>query len=299
MDFSILRVNSITKDIGSKRILNNISFELEKGDVLGFIGPNGAGKTTTIKAILGMQKINKGSIYINGYEINNNYKKAIERVGAIIENADLYNHLSGMQIIKMISRLYNQIDNNYIKRLLSFFSLDKVINDKVIKYSLGMKQKLAIVIALINKPNLLILDEPTNGLDPESIIKLRKLIIELSQKEKVAIIISSHNLQELESICNKICIIKNGTIVKQILANKNLYNGYIIELNNIKNIKKYLRQKDLIIDNNTIKVFRSKKEIPIFIKKIIKKKYLVYSFYQDKSNLEKIFLKHVGETTND
>lgn len=159
-----------------KQILKNVSFELDESDILAFIGPNGSGKTTTIKLILGLQGIDKGSVNINGYDIKKDFVKAIEKVGAIVENPDTYMYLSGWDNLKLTANMYKNISDEAIKDIVKLVDLETRIHDKVSKYSLGMRQRLGIARALINKPNILILDEPTNGLDPEGIKDLRNLL---------------------------------------------------------------------------------------------------------------------------
>ena len=188
----VLKCQDLHKKFGKKEILKGVSLELYQGDILGFIGPNGAGKTTTIKLILGLQSITSGVVSINGYDIEKQFTKAIEKVGAIIENPD---RTRIMEVVKLVR-------------------LDNRINDKVSKYSLGMRQRLGVAQAILHKPKLLILDEPTNGLDPEGIKEMRDLLRELAQKEKMAIFISSHNLAEIETLCNKVCIIQNGNVIE-------------------------------------------------------------------------------------
>ena len=248
---TILKCENLNKKFGKKQILKNVSLEVNEGDILGFIGPNGAGKTTTIKMILGLQSIDSGNVYINNYNIKKEYEKAIEKVGAIVENPDLYMYLTGYENLKLIQNLYKNVSKERINEVVKLVKLNTRINDKVSKYSLGMRQRLGIAAALINKPNLLILDEPTNGLDPEGIKELRDILKKLAQKENVGIIISSHNLSELESFCNKIVIIKNGEIVEENKLSdfKKIEESYIIEVDNItktiiilkkRNVKIYL-----------------------------------------------------------
>ena len=156
---TVLECKSLNKKIGKKDILKNVSLEVQEGDILGFIGPNGAGKTTTIKLILGLQKINSGEVKINGYDIKNQFEKAIERVGTIVENPDLYMYMSGLDNLKMIARLYKNVDLKRIDEVIKLVGLENRIKDKVSKYSLGMRQRLGIAQAILHKPNLLILDE--------------------------------------------------------------------------------------------------------------------------------------------
>ena len=211
----VLKCENLYKKIGKKDILKGISLEVKKGEIVGFIGPNGAGKTTTIKLILGLQKITKGNAYINGYSITEDFVKAIENVGAIVESPDLYMYLSGYDNLKLAQNCDKNITNDRIEEVVEIVGLENRIHDKVSKYSLGMKQRLGIAQAILHKPNLLILDEPTNGLDPEGIIEIRNLLKHLSHNENIGILISSHNLSELENICDKVYITKNGEIIEE------------------------------------------------------------------------------------
>ncbi len=214
MPNEILVCKNLHKKIGKKEILKDVSLTVCEGDILGFIGPNGAGKTTTIKLILGLQHISSGNVIINGYDIKENFEKAIKKVGAIVENPDLYMYLSGYDNLKLIANLYKNVTKSRIDEVVKLVGLENRIHDKVSKYSLGMRQRLGVAQAILHKPNLLILDEPTNGLDPEGIKSMRELLLKLAHEENMAILISSHNLSELESFCNKVSIIKNGVVVE-------------------------------------------------------------------------------------
>ena len=239
---NILECKNLCKTFGKKQILHNVSFEIKKGDILGFIGPNGAGKTTTIKLILGLQSITSGKVLINGYDVEKEFTKAIEKVGAIVENPDMYMYMSGYDNLKLVANMYKGITTKRIDEVVKLVKLENRINDKVSKYSLGMRQRLGIAQAILHNPNLLILDEPTNGLDPEGIKEMRELLVDLAKKEEMAILISSHNLPELDNFSNKICIIKNGEIIEtnEITAIKKdiEHQQFIVEIDNTKNIKK-------------------------------------------------------------
>ena len=170
---TILKCENLCKTFGKRNILKNVSLEIKEGDILGFIGPNGAGKTTTIKLILGLQNITSGKVTINGYDIEKEFTHAIKRVGAIVENPDMYMYLSGYQNLKLVANLYKGITTERIDKVVKLVKLENRIHDKVSKYSLGMRQRLGIAQAILHNPNLLILDEPTIGLDPEVIKELR------------------------------------------------------------------------------------------------------------------------------
>ena len=208
-----LKCIKLEKKVKDKILVQDISFSVNQGEVVGLVGPNGAGKTTIIKLILGLVKITKGNVYINGLNIEKNFVKAIEKVGAIVENPDLYMYLSGYDNLKITANNYKNISKERINEVIKIVGLENRIKDKVSTYSLGMRQRLGIAEAIINNPQLLILDEPTNGLDVEGIIEIRNLIKELSKKG-IAILVSSHNLSEIGNICSRIIAVKNGKIVE-------------------------------------------------------------------------------------
>ncbi len=292
----VLEVKNLNKSYGRKKVLNNVSFKIEAGEILGFIGPNGAGKTTTIKLILGLQLIDSGEVVINGYDIKKDFVKAIEKVGAIVENPDAYMYLTGRKNLELIASLYKDVSKDKVKEIIKLVGLEKRIDDKVSKYSLGMCQRLGIASALLASPNLLILDEPTNGLDPEGIKELRDLVKRLA-KEGVAVLISSHNLAELENFCTNVCIIKNGTVISEskITELKNDNECYYeIEVSKVRGLKSILQKDDEIIDDNIIHVKRSKKEVAELVKEIVQKGIDVYQVKLVEASLEEAFLKETG-----
>ena len=209
----VLEVNNLSKSFGKRKVLDNINFNIYEGDIVGIIGPNGAGKTTLIKTILSLYKCDTGSIKICDYDIKKNLEEALSKTGSIIENPDIYLNISGRKNIEVISLINNIKDKDYIEEIIKFVGLEDRITDKVKKYSLGMKQRLGIACALIKRPKLLILDEPTNGLDPKGIKELRKMLKTISEKENMSILISSHILSEVENICDRVLIINEGKII--------------------------------------------------------------------------------------
>lgn len=293
---SILKVKDLNKKFGKKEVLKSVSFEINEGDILAFIGPNGAGKTTTIKCILGLQRLTKGSITINGYDIKKNFVKAIEKTGCIVESPDVYMYLTGYENLKLQASLYANIKEDSLTNIIRLVGLENRIYDKVSKYSLGMRQRLGIAISLVNNPNLLILDEPTNGLDPEGIKELRELLLKLS-KRGMGILISSHNLSELESFCNKVCIMSKGEIIEENSISKIKEideNKYIIKVKDTKKIKKLLNSNDKIIDDNYIEVIKDEKEIAEFIKVLVNNNIDIYEVKKEVLTLEEAFMNRAG-----
>lgn len=269
-----------------------------EGDILGFIGPNGAGKTTTIKLILGLQNITSGKVYINGYDIEENFKKAIENVGTIVESPDLYMYMSGYENLKLVANLYKNVDKKRIDEIVKLVGLENRIKDKVSKYSLGMRQRLGIAQAILHKPKLLILDEPTNGLDPEGIKEVKVLLKKLAEQENMAILISSHNLAELDTFCNKISIIKNGEIVETNdidTFKKDIKNNcYILEVEDSSVIGSIIDYKMDILTETEVRVYIGKEQVPLLIKELVLRNIKIYNVSEENLSLEDAFLKKTG-----
>lgn len=294
----VLKCIKLRKKIGEKILVDDISFSIKEGDVVGFIGPNGAGKTTVIKLILGLMKLSDGQVNINGFDLKKNFVKAMEKVGSIVESPDLYMYLSGYDNLKLVANNYKNISKNRIDEVAKIVGLENKIKDKVSTYSLGMRQRLGLAEAIINKPQLLILDEPTNGLDVEGIIEIRKLIKYLS-KQGIAILISSHNLNEIDNICNRIIAIKKGKIVADdTIENFKALEGkksYILELNCLDNIKDVIKNYEFeIISKNKIRVFISKNEVDELMKQLMDNKYQIYTLNEENLTSEEAFIKKVG-----
>ena len=293
----VLKCENLYKTFGKKQILKNVSFEIYESDILGFIGPNGAGKTTTIKLILGLQGITKGKVLINGFDIEREFEKAIKKVGAIVENPDLYMYLTGYENLQLMANLYKGIDKKRIDEVVKLVRLENRINDKVSKYSLGMRQRLGIAQAILHKPSLLILDEPTNGLDPEGIKEMRELLLDLAKNEKMAILISSHNLAELDNLVNKVCIIKNGEIIetsgiseikKEAKASYKLF-----EINDTSKIKEILPGA-IVIDKNKFKIDAVREEVPEIVELLVNKNISIYEVRKEEKSLEEAFFEKTG-----
>lgn len=216
----ILLLDNVHKSIKNKEIVKGITFSINEGEVLGFLGPNGAGKSTTLRMIVGLSSPTSGKILIDGYSITKDYVKAMSKVGCIIEGPDMYNYLSGLENLKMLASMNKNVTNEDITRVIELVGMQNRINEKVSTYSLGMKQRLGLAQALIHKPKLLILDEPTNGLDPSGINEFRHIIKDLAKKENIAVLISSHLISEVELMCDTVAIIKSGTLLKYALVSE-------------------------------------------------------------------------------
>ncbi|MFF2091701.1 ABC transporter ATP-binding protein [Paenibacillus sp. NPDC058174] len=213
MSQPIVQLQNVTKRIEKKTIINELSLDLPAGEVFGFLGPNGAGKTTTIRMMVGLMSLTSGEIKIDGYSITKQYQKAIRNVGAIVENPEMYKYLSGYQNLVHFARMIPDISDERIEEVVKLVGLGSRIHDKVRTYSLGMRQRLGVAQAILHRPKLLILDEPTNGLDPAGIRELRDYLRQLAKDEGISIFVSSHLLAEMELMCDRVAIIQNGKLI--------------------------------------------------------------------------------------
>lgn len=225
----VLEVSNLSKSFGKSKVLDNINLTIHEGDIVGLIGPNGAGKTTLIKTILSLYKYDSGNVKICGFDTKKDLENALSKTGSIIENPDMYLHLTGKKNLKITALINDIKDKEYIDEMVKFVGLDDRINDKVKKYSLGMKQRLGLANALIKKPKLLILDEPTNGLDPRGIKELRVMLKKISAEQNMSILISSHILSEVENICDRVIIIDKGNIVSEFGIEEAKYKNISLE----------------------------------------------------------------------
>ncbi len=210
----VLEVDNLTKVFKNRVAVDNVSFEIIKGEIFGLIGPNGAGKTTIIRMLTGLAEPTSGEIYIDGISLRKHFEKAIAKLGGIIETPELYSYMTGMENLKFFASLYPNITKEKIDEIVKLVGMEKRIYDKVRTYSLGMKQRIGIAQALLHDPKLLILDEPTNGLDPNGIKDMRKFLIGLARKKNISILVSSHILSEMEQLCDTVAIIDGGKILE-------------------------------------------------------------------------------------
>jgi ABC-2 type transport system ATP-binding protein len=209
-----LSVQGLRKVIGRRTIIKDLSFELKRGEVFGFLGPNGAGKTTTIRMLVGLIKPTSGTIHICGLDISKHFTKAMRHLGCIVENPELYPFLSGMDNLRHFAVMINGISQGRIDEVVRLVGMQDRMNDKVSTYSLGMRQRLGIAQALLGKPDVLILDEPTNGLDPSGIREMRAFIRFLAEEEGLTVLVSSHLLHEIQLMCDRVAIISKGEIIR-------------------------------------------------------------------------------------
>ena len=208
---NVLEVKGVKKRLGKRDIIKGISFDVKEGEIFGFLGPNGAGKTTTIRMLVGLIAPNEGSIKIMDYNLAKDREKALSYLGAVVENPELYGYLSGRENLMQIASIRG-ISKAEVNEIIELIGLKERINDKFKKYSLGMKQRLGLGAALLCNPKLLILDEPTNGLDPSGILDFREIVKKAANERGMAVFVSSHILSEVQQLCDRVAFINNGEI---------------------------------------------------------------------------------------
>jgi len=229
----VIEIKELTKIYKNGRGIQNLNLDIYKGDIFGFLGPNGSGKTTAMKIMTGLMKADSGTVKLFGYNIVDEYEKAMERVGCIIETAESYPYLTAYENLKLLSRYYKNIGDDRINEVLELTGLSKYRNEKAKNFSLGMKQRLGLSAAILSKPDLVILDEPLNGLDVEGMIEIRKLIKRLAETEKTTFFISSHLIHDVELTCTRIGILYEGKLLnvdymQNILSNYATLENYFI-----------------------------------------------------------------------
>ncbi|MBL4933852.1 ABC transporter ATP-binding protein [Clostridium paridis] len=215
----VLEVKNVKKKLGKKEIIKGISFSVEEGEIFGFLGPNGAGKTTTIRMLVGLIAPNEGTIQILGHDIQKDREKALANLGAVVENPELYGYLSGRENLMQIARI-RKVPKEEVEEIIKLIGLENRIGDKVKKYSLGMKQRLGLGAALLGNPKLMILDEPTNGLDPSGILDFREIVKNAAKERGMSVFVSSHILSEVQHLCDRVAFINGGEIKSVEMVNE-------------------------------------------------------------------------------
>ena len=300
-----IEVSALTKKIKNKTIIKDISFSVKQGEVFGFLGQNGSGKTTTIRMLVGMIKPTSGTILINGLDLKNHFSQIMHKVGGIVENPSFYAYLSGWENMKQRSRLLHaKVTDADLLEIVEVIGLSGRIHDRVENYSLGMKQRLGIGIALIGKPKLIFLDEPINGLDPQGIIEIRQLIKRMSKELNITIFISSHILSELEHIIDCGMIIHHGKKVADITA-KDLQvtqgdQTYLLtyEKSDRVNLQVFMKETQIEIKEQTdtsLHFIASKQEAQHLLTAFIEEQIVITKFHKQKRSLEDLYLEATSE----
>jgi ABC-2 type transport system ATP-binding protein len=299
LTLNVLEVKDLHKSIGRRKIIKGISFSIKEGEIFGFLGRNGAGKTTTIRMLVGLIAPNSGSINILGYNISENREAALKNVGAVVESPELYGYLTGRENLMQLSRIYGNLPLADIEEVIELVGLKDRINDKVRKYSLGMKQRLGLAEALLSKPKLLILDEPTNGLDPNGIIEFRNIIKKAAKERQTSVLISSHILSEIEQLCDTVAFIDDG-VIKSIenIAGKDIKDDKEIiflscpEIAKASEVLKTLNYVNQVTESNGGLILDIEKgTTPILVVALTNENLLIEEVYKKRQDLEERYMQ--------
>ncbi|MGF6948316.1 ABC-2 type transport system ATP-binding protein [Neobacillus sp. B4I6] len=299
----IVELKNVTKVIKGRTIIDNISFQVNKGEVFGFLGPNGAGKTTTIRMIVGLMGITSGDISVGGSSIKSDFEDAVRHIGAIVENPEMYKFLTGYQNLVHYARMSKGISKEKIAETVELVGLTDRINDKVKTYSLGMRQRLGLAQCLLHDPQVLILDEPTNGLDPAGIREIRDYVRLLAREKNLAVIVSSHLLSEMEMMCDRIGIIQNGRLIDVQLVHELVHGEtemtYELEVapsdKALALLETHYPNVRANRSRNGINVELPKEEIPHLVKTFVSEDIQVFAIKEVAKTLEDRFLELTTE----
>ena len=298
-----MSIANATKIYGTKKAVDDISFDIYPGEVFGFLGPNGAGKTTIIKMIMGFIRPDNGTIIINGFDRKTDYEKAMSSIGGIVENPEMYSYLPARTNLEMYARLHGKIPKERIDEVLELVGLLDRAKEPVKKYSLGMKQRIGLAQALLHNPKVLILDEPTNGLDPAGIHQLRDILKKLAHEEGTAVMVSSHLLAEMEMMCDRIGIISNGKLlqictIEELMHRANNTSVYRIKTSDPKKAQEILSQatsfKISNLTKDSLDIEAEENDINECVRTLVAGGSDIYGVQKLQTSLEDAFLEITG-----
>jgi len=301
----VLSAEGLTKSFGKRVAVSDVSFELYAGEVFGFLGPNGAGKTTTIRMLVGLARPDRGRVRIRGFDVSRDFARAMAHVGSIVESPDLYGYLTGRENLRHFARMLPDGAESRIAELARLVSLEERLDDKVEAYSLGMRQRLGIAQALLGAPDLLILDEPANGLDPAGIREIRRLVRLLAADRGIAVFVSSHLLSEVEQMCDRVTIIHRGRAlatgpVRELLdrASSGATRWRVRPLHRAAEIlREFAADPPAIEDEETVAARIPKERLPAAVAALAREGVEIYAVEPRASSLEEVFLEVTGGET--
>lgn len=300
METSVLEVTHLTKQIKKTSIVEDIHFEIKEGEIVGFLGPNGSGKTTTLRMIVGLSKPTSGDITICGHSLKKDFVKAMANVGCIIEGPDLYDYMSGYKNLEMLGSMSQNVTKKDIDEAVALVGMKDRIHDKVDVYSMGMKQRIGLAQALIHKPKLLILDEPTNGLDPQGIHEFREIVKKLAKEKGISVLISSHLISEVQLMCDRVSIINKGKVIRNASLDDILSTGEMLwTLDDPKKGQLILKNQFALassIDAQTLKANVAVEKIAEINKALIQSGCDIKYAENKKRTLEELFLSLTENT---
>ncbi|MFJ7827138.1 ABC transporter ATP-binding protein [Psychrobacillus sp. NPDC096623] len=296
MSTPIVQLKNVTKIIKRKTIIDDVSLDLFPGQITGFLGPNGAGKTTTIRLMTGLMHLTSGSIEIEGASIADEYEIAIANVGVIVENPEMYKYMSGYKNLLHFSRMHIGVTKARIDEVVNQVGLTKRINEKVSTYSLGMRQRLGLAQALLHDPKFLILDEPTNGLDPAGIREFRTYLRKIAQENNVSIFVSSHLLSEIELMCDRVVVIQNGKLIDERMIQGDDKTRMQLKAEPAEVVENYLSSNGYIFTSHegVFLLELIEEKVPSLIKELVAQQVQIFAISAVHETLEEQFLQMTG-----
>ncbi|WP_339176227.1 ABC transporter ATP-binding protein [Solibacillus sp. FSL R5-0691] len=293
MSQPIVEIKNLNKTIKGKHIIKDLNLDFYPGQITGFLGPNGAGKTTTIRMMTGLMYPSKGEVIIDGKELSTNYEEAISNIGVIVENPEMYKYMSGYKNLQHFARMHKGVTKQRIDEVVAQVGLQNRIHEKVKTYSLGMRQRLGLAQAMLHRPKFLILDEPTNGLDPAGIREFRMYLRKIAVEDNVAIVVSSHLLSEIELMVDRIAIIQNGELIDIRELQHVEASQYYIEVGQPDQLLAMF-EEPLTKENGGYVVNLTKEEVPALIRKLVESGIDLYTIQPIQKRLEDQFIEMTG-----
>ncbi|MEK4385749.1 ABC transporter ATP-binding protein [Solibacillus sp. FSL W7-1464] len=293
MSQPIVEIKNLNKTIKGKHIIKDLNLDFYPGQITGFLGPNGAGKTTTIRMMTGLMYPSKGEVIIDGKQLSTNYEEAISNIGVIVENPEMYKYMSGYKNLQHFARMHKGVTKQRIDEVVAQVGLQNRIHEKVKTYSLGMRQRLGLAQAMLHRPKFLILDEPTNGLDPAGIREFRMYLRKIAAEDNVAIVVSSHLLSEIELMVDRIAIIQNGELIDIRELQHVAASQYYIEVGQPDQLQAMF-EEPLTKENGGYVVNLTKEEVPALIRKLVESGIDLYTIQPIQKRLEDQFIEMTG-----
>ena len=290
----IVELKNLSKTIKGKQIIKSLNLTFYPGQITGFLGPNGAGKTTTIRMMTGLMHPTAGEVIIDGVSLASNYEQAISKVGVIEENPEMYKFMTGYKNLVHFACMHEGVTKERIDEVVRQVGLEKRIHEKVSTYSLGMRQRLGLAQALLHRPKFLILDEPTNGLDPAGIREFRMYLRQIAETEGVSVMVSSHLLSEIELMCDRIAIIQNGALIDLREMDAVETSMYYIEATPKDKLAQLLTSYTAVEHEAGFAVEIDKEQVPSLLKQLVAAELDVYALQPTQKTLEDQFLEMTG-----
>ncbi|MEB2299104.1 ABC transporter ATP-binding protein [Lysinibacillus xylanilyticus] len=292
----IVQLQNLSKTIRGKQLIQQLNIDLYPGQITGFLGPNGAGKTTTIRMMTGLMNPTEGKVIIDGISLKDNYEEAISKVGVIVENPEMYKFMSGYKNLLHFARMHKSVTKERIQEVVKQVGLENRIHEKVSTYSLGMRQRLGLAQALLHRPKFLILDEPTNGLDPAGIREFRMYLRKIAAEDGVSVFVSSHLLSEIELMCDRVAVIQNGKLIDIRDINVETSSFYYIEATPNDQAAALLQKLDynFVAENSGYVVEIKKEDIPKLISQFVHEAIQIFAVQPHHKTLEDQFLEMTG-----